>query len=83
MKLCERIGPELRVVGSADAPILIDPQDRRHVYDVIALGEYVLGVDQARVSGTGPLDERPRVVATAIECDRDRNEPQVSKLFVE
>jgi hypothetical protein len=62
VELRERVGAELRVVGAADAPFLVDPDHRGHVDDVVELARHVVGVDEARVGGPGTLDERPGLV---------------------
>ena len=83
VELGEGVGAELRVVRAADAAFFVDPDDRGDVEDVIELGDPVLGVDQARVLGRSPFDERSRIIRALVEGDRDRDEAFGAELFVQ
>jgi hypothetical protein len=83
VELGERIGTELHVVGAANPAFFVDPDDRGDVDDVVELGDPVLGVDQARVLGRGPFDERSRIIRASVERDRDRDEAFGAEFFVQ
>ena len=68
---------------AADPTFFVDPQDRRNIDDVVALGEYVFGVDQTRMSCLRGFDERTWVVTGLVERHRDRDETEVTEFFVE
>ena len=79
----EGVGAEGDVVGAHDASALVDPEDGRHVDDVVEIGQSMPRVDQRRVRRMRRLDPRAGVVRALVERDRDHGEAPALQLLVQ